>query len=217
MRLIEGSRRLHVGIEGAIMQPKSKMRNLTHLASLLEPVRTGAQARSHSSIDRESWRRALGERLAQKSEPETVRGSVLTVLVASSVWAQELSLLAPEIIKRVQQAGFSIGELRWRVGKLKSAAHLEPKPPKIAPLTSLPSDLEHALRGVADGDLRNAIFQAAAHIMARQQQALHRRTLSAKRPSARAPRFVEPRTSQRAPDVQDPHAVSPRTRAKRQD
>ncbi len=199
------------------MQPKSKMRGLTHLAALLEPVRTGAQTRGNCNIDRESWRRALGERLALKSEPETVHGKVLTVLVASSVWAQELSLLAPEIIKRLQQAGFSIGELRWRVGKLKSAARLEPKPPHVIPLKSLPNDLEQALRRVPDSDLRDAISQAAAHVIARQQQALLYRALIAKRPNARAPRFAEPRTSPRAPDAQDPHAVLPRTRAKRQD
>ena len=204
-------------VEDAAMQPKSKMRSLTRLATLLEPVRAGAQTRGSGSIDRESWRRALGERLALKSEPETVHGKVLTVLVASSVWAQELSLLAPEIINRLRQAGFPIGELRWRVGKLKSTARMGSKLLKIIPLTSLPSNLEQALCQVADSELRNAIFQAAAHVMARQQQVLRYRALSAKRPNARAPRSAGLKISPPAPDAQDPHAVLPRTRAKRQD
>ncbi len=168
------------------------------------------------SIDRESWRRVLGDRIAQRSEPEAIHGNTLTVLVSSSVWAQELSLLAPEIIGRLQDAGFSISELRWRVGRPKSAVPSKLRPAAISPLKRLPSNLQQALRSVTDAELHAAISEAAAYVMARQQQALCARSINAKQPGAQGPRYAAPRTSQQGPNDYGPHGESPRTRAKRQ-
>src|ERR1039457_491798 len=100
--------------KGAIGFNSSSRRNLTPLAALLPSARTGASAQSGSVIDRESWRQILGDRIAQRSKPEFIQGNTLTVTVVSSVWAQELSLLGPEILQRLRRAGFSIDELRWR-------------------------------------------------------------------------------------------------------
>jgi predicted nucleic acid-binding Zn ribbon protein len=81
------------------------MRNLqqvVRVASLLDATRLGAIAQSGCAIDRECWRRILGERIAERSAPNTIPWGTLTVKVASSVWAQELSLLTPEIFQRLQ-------------------------------------------------------------------------------------------------------------------
>jgi len=195
----------------------SKTHDLTPLATLLESVRAGAKGQARCGIDRESWRQALGDRLARSSEPEAMHGKTLTVVVASSVWAQELSLLAPEILKRLQEAGFSISELRWRVGQPKPALVPRSKPDRFQPLRSLPNELQRALATVRDAELRTAISEAAAHIMGREQRVARRDSVSARPLNARAPRSAEPKTSQRAQDGRDPHVVSRRIRAKRRD
>jgi hypothetical protein len=193
------------------------MRNLTRLASLLTSARAIATTQNSCVIDRESWRRTLGDRIAQRSEPESLRGTTLTILVASSVWAQELSLLAPEIIQRLQHAGICISELRWRVGKLSAPTSPKAKTPKVVPLLQLPAEIERSLNAVKDAELRDAIFQAAAHMLARQQRALQDRGASARQPNAQAPLCAEPRIYRPDPSVPELHAISQRIRAKPQD
>jgi len=189
-------------------------RDLTCLAALLESVRRGAAEKSGREIDRETWRRLLGERVAQRTEPERLQGKTLTVLVASSAWAQELSLLAPEIIERLQQAGFEVDTMRWRVGSPQSAPSRTPRKPKVGPVKELPTELERTLNGVTDPELRAAISEAAAHILGRQENRRAREAIAAQ-PSARDPQFAEPRTSRQGPAAPGKHAKWPRTRAKR--
>ncbi len=192
-------------------------RNLTPLAALLVSAQAGAATQSGSGIDRESWRKILGDRIAQRSKPEFIHGSTLTVLVASSVWAQELSLLGPEIIQCLQQAGFSISELRWRVGQIPVPAPQKTKSPTLKPLRQLPSELIRALSAVEDRELRDAIFDAAAHMLARQEHASRNPTASAARPNAPNPRFAGPRISQPDPNDPERREVLRRTRAKPRD
>lgn len=194
----------------------TKSRNLTPIGSLLDSVHSNASAQSGRVIDRETWRRLLGNRLANKSEPERLQGGVLTILVASSVWAQELSLLGPEILERLVGAGIDVTSLRWKVGRPQSVSRTTLSRPRIVPVRQLPAELSEALRTVADAELREAISTAAAHVLGRQELA-RRRAANAGQPSARGPRFAEPRTSQRARDEQGMRAESPRTHAKRRD
>ena len=174
-------------------------------------------AQSGCAVDRESWRRTLGERIAERSVPDGIHGATLTVKVASSVWAQELSLLAPEILQRLQNAGFSITELRWRVGPLAPLVSPRRRASSLVPLRQLPDELERTLGTVEDNELRNAIFQAAAHVMARQQRAQHKRPPSVRPQDVRAPQCAEPETSRQDPTAPGRRAVSPRIRAKQKD
>jgi predicted nucleic acid-binding Zn ribbon protein len=66
------------------------------------------------------WREVAGETVAEETEPLAERAGVVTVACRSSVWAQELALLAPDLVRRLNEAltGASEGpvaELRFRV------------------------------------------------------------------------------------------------------
>lgn len=50
------------------------------------------------------WPRAVGEAIAGEAQPTAERGGVLTVSCSASVWAQELDLMAPVILERLNQA-----------------------------------------------------------------------------------------------------------------
>jgi predicted nucleic acid-binding Zn ribbon protein len=55
------------------------------------------------------WPQAVGSLIAAEAEPTAERGGVLTVSCSAAVWAQELDLMAPSILERLNA---SLGEVR---------------------------------------------------------------------------------------------------------
>ena len=49
------------------------------------------------------WLEAVGEAIAVEASPRTERSGVLTVSCAASVWAQELDLMGPAIVARINE------------------------------------------------------------------------------------------------------------------
>ncbi len=81
------------------------------LARELEPVTPLA------SVQR-AWPAAVGPAIAAECEPVSERGGVVTVVCRSAVWAHELSLMAPDLVERLN-ASLTAGhvtELRCRAG-----------------------------------------------------------------------------------------------------
>jgi predicted nucleic acid-binding Zn ribbon protein len=50
-----------------------------------------------------AWRKAVGEAIAAQAQPTAARGGVVTVSCSASVWAQELDLMAPQIVERLNE------------------------------------------------------------------------------------------------------------------
>jgi predicted nucleic acid-binding Zn ribbon protein len=50
------------------------------------------------------WPATVGPSIAAQAQPAAERGGVVTVSCAASVWAQELDLMAPQIIERLNAA-----------------------------------------------------------------------------------------------------------------
>ena len=55
------------------------------------------------------WPEVVGEAIARQAEPVAERGGVVTVACRSAVWAQELDLMAPDLVQRLNSA---LGEAR---------------------------------------------------------------------------------------------------------
>lgn len=64
------------------------------------------------------WEGAAGPAIASSARPTAERGGVLTVTCEAAVWAQELDLMAGELIPRLNDAlgEEAIHELRCRTG-----------------------------------------------------------------------------------------------------
>ncbi len=64
------------------------------------------------------WDRTAGAAVAQAARPTAERSGVLTVTCTAAVWAQELSLMASELIARLNAAlgDEVVRELRCRTG-----------------------------------------------------------------------------------------------------
>ncbi len=61
-----------------------------------------------------AWPTVVGPSIAAQAEPTAERAGVVTVSCAASVWAQELDLMAPQIITRLNDALPSGGVARLR-------------------------------------------------------------------------------------------------------
>ncbi|HEY2260709.1 MAG TPA: DUF721 domain-containing protein [Solirubrobacteraceae bacterium] len=51
-----------------------------------------------------AWPAVVGPTIAAQATPTAERGGVVTVSCAASVWAQELDLMAPQIVARLNRA-----------------------------------------------------------------------------------------------------------------
>ena len=115
------------------------------------------------TISRDDWEAAVGARIAERAQPVELDRGTLTVRVATSVWASELSLLAAPILVRLTARGVHVHALRCRVGPVTARL---PTPARratraVPPPRPLPAALERALADVPDDELRATIGAAA--------------------------------------------------------
>jgi predicted nucleic acid-binding Zn ribbon protein len=69
-----------------------------------------------------AWPGAVGEVIAAEAVPTACHGGVLTVTCRSSVWAQELDLMAPDLVAKVNAAagGELVTSLRCQAAPARS-------------------------------------------------------------------------------------------------
>lgn len=133
------------------------------LEELLDRAGEDRFAKKRVPIPVREWRAAVGPRIADRARPWTLERGVLTVKVATSVWANELQMLAPELILRLKQRGFAVDAMRFRVGQLDQ----NERPPerrtfrKVPPPKPLSPELKAEVAKVEDDGLR-AVIEAAA-------------------------------------------------------
>jgi predicted nucleic acid-binding Zn ribbon protein len=88
------------------------------LASALEELTSGLAPATTLARVQQIWTQAAGEAIAASARPTAERSGVLTVSCQAAVWAQELDLMAADLIPRLNGA---LGEeaimaLRCRTG-----------------------------------------------------------------------------------------------------
>ena len=94
------------------------------LEDVLERAGENRFARKQLPVPLAQWRAAVGPRIADRARPIALERGVLVVKVVTSVWANELSMLAPQIIDKLAEPapngapGVEVKSLRFRVGPL---------------------------------------------------------------------------------------------------
>jgi predicted nucleic acid-binding Zn ribbon protein len=81
------------------------------LSSALVPLQAALAPATLLADVQRVWLEAAGSAVAREAVPASERGGVLTVVCSSSVWAQELDLMAPLVLERLN-AALSGGEVR---------------------------------------------------------------------------------------------------------
>jgi predicted nucleic acid-binding Zn ribbon protein len=82
----------------------SYRRSPRSLSSALEAIRDELEPDSLLAEVQRVWRGAVGMAIAGEAQPTGERGGVVTVSCSASVWAQELDLMAPAILDRLNSA-----------------------------------------------------------------------------------------------------------------
>ena len=88
------------------MSPRSTPRPL---GDSLRELRTRSQPATLLAAVQGCWLEAVGERIAAHAGPVRERDGMITVECTAATWAQELDLLQPELLMRVNEA---LGEAR---------------------------------------------------------------------------------------------------------
>jgi predicted nucleic acid-binding Zn ribbon protein len=97
--------------------PRALSFALAKVTAGLEPATTLARVQG-------CWADAVGDVVSTEAEPVSERDGVVTVACRSSVWAQELELLGPELLEKVNRAlgDGPVAQLRFKAGDHR--AHL---------------------------------------------------------------------------------------------
>ena len=171
--VVKPSKKTPAGMGATDVRKKRQVALGSVLAPLMEPTlaRQGvllAQIAPH-------WR-AICPLLAAHSCPESVRGDVLTVAVASDGVKQELHYITPQIIEGINRLlGYAAitkvrSMTRHDVGQSRAAKALGANP-AARPASSLPADrvgrdkAETMCKSVRDDDLRMALSRLGAEIL----------------------------------------------------
>jgi predicted nucleic acid-binding Zn ribbon protein len=106
------------------------------------------------------WDAAVGPQIAAHARPSHIANRRLTIVTESPVWTQQLSMLKPELLRRIA-GSFGPGtvtELFFVTGKI------EPPPRGPAPAAerrpapaALPPAIESELAGISDAEVREAV------------------------------------------------------------
>lgn len=143
------------------------------LSAILPRVVGGSPARPSGVIDEMTWRRAVGVHVAKRTRPMRIEDGRLWVKVATSAWAQELSLLSATLVKRLAEMGIKVTDVRFRVGKIEPLARVPDEHARIRSRAPTPAALPRALgeqiAAVPDPEVAAAIAAAAAQNLAWQR------------------------------------------------
>jgi predicted nucleic acid-binding Zn ribbon protein len=81
------------------------------LGEAIAPLRDALAPATLLAEVQRAWPAVAGEAIAREAAPVSERGGVVTVACAASVWAQELDLMAPLLLTRLN-AEIASGEVR---------------------------------------------------------------------------------------------------------
>ena len=102
------------------MNDDHRRRGPQRLGAILPDVhrKCGLERRARERDLLEDWPEIVGEKIAGHSRPVDIRDGVLWLTVDHAAWRQELTLLQPEIIRRLNErhGEGTVVEIRWRHG-----------------------------------------------------------------------------------------------------
>jgi hypothetical protein len=98
------------------------------LTPALDRIAGGDEARAYAA-----WARAVGDPVTRGTRPKAFRRGQLTVECASSVWANELTYLGPQILRRMDEVapGHPVKGFRFVVGRLPASQPVEGEPEDV--------------------------------------------------------------------------------------
>jgi predicted nucleic acid-binding Zn ribbon protein len=106
------------------------------------------------------WEKSVGPVIARHAQPQIVRGKKLTLVVDSPAWRQQLSLLKPQIVEKVNRnlGKETIKDIMLRLGEVESRKQSSEDPPVRTVLGPDEREkIENYVREIGDADTREAV------------------------------------------------------------
>ena len=104
------------------------------------------------------WEKAVGAGIARHAQPQTVQGKKLVLVVDSPAWMQQLSLLKPELIEKMNKAlgREAITSITLKLGEVVSPSKktTEPAPVRAELDPKERAEIEASLRELHDPDIK---------------------------------------------------------------
>jgi predicted nucleic acid-binding Zn ribbon protein len=106
------------------------------------------------------WDAAVGPQIAAHARPSHIANRRLTIVTESPVWTQQLSMLKPELLRRI--AGSfgpdTVTDLFFVTGKIEPAPRVPAPAAARRPVPAeLPPAIESELAGISDVEVRDAV------------------------------------------------------------
>lgn len=106
------------------------------------------------------WDAAVGPQIAAHARPSHITDHRLTIVTESPVWTQQLSLLKPDLLRRIAR-NFGPGvvtDLFFITGKFAPAPENPPAAARRRPAVAvIPAALEGDLAGIPDAEVRDLV------------------------------------------------------------
>jgi hypothetical protein len=106
-----------------------------------------------------SWDAAVGPQIAAHARPSHITDHRLTIVTGSPVWTQQLSLLKPDLLRRIARSFGPevVTDLYFITGKIDPAPGSPPGVARIPAITTLPAARESDLAGIPDAEVRDSV------------------------------------------------------------
>jgi predicted nucleic acid-binding Zn ribbon protein len=138
---------------------RSKLDRLSHtLGSMLKARGLGSRLSEYRVFGQ--WEASVGPAIARHAQPQALRGKKLTLIVDSPAWMQQLSLLKPELMEKVNRTlgKEAVTDITLRIGEVESHDRPSEELPVLAPLdTKEREKIEDYIRAIGDADIRESV------------------------------------------------------------
>lgn len=114
------------------------------------------------------WEECVGAQIAANATPVRIRDNILEVRVVHPVWMQQLQLLKPRLLEKInaELGDTPLSDLFFRRGRMPTAAPA-PKPVKLPELDEVESrEIQQLTAAIADEATREAL----EHLLKKQRQ-----------------------------------------------
>jgi hypothetical protein len=112
----------------------------------------GLKAVAETSRLIDLWAEIVGKPLAGKTQPALISNKTLLVATAGPAWSHQLSMLKVQLLQKLRNNGFEIGELRFA-----QLADTDPPPPVETKKTDPPPDFAAIPPEITAAELRKAM------------------------------------------------------------
>jgi hypothetical protein len=138
---------------------RSKLDRLSYtLGSMLKARGLGSRLSEYRVFGQ--WEASVGPAIARHAQPQALRGKKLTLVVDSPAWMQQLSLLKPELMGKVNKTlgKEAITDITLRLGEVEARDQSTEEPPVPMALDSNElGKIEDYTREIGDADTREAV------------------------------------------------------------